>query len=109
VVRLSRAPYYRPPCARLVRAAAVTTLNEVVARHNRWGFWKRLALRLYGLVAEAGGPAPRLFGRSAAGGPATVTVRWVASIQQGRRGPFRRLRLNASEVPGALVYAVAVL
>ena len=40
-VRLSRAAYYRPPRSRLVRdAAVVTALNEVVARHSRWGFWK---------------------------------------------------------------------
>ena len=40
-VRLSRAAYYRPPPSRLVRdAAVVTALNEVVARHSRWGFWK---------------------------------------------------------------------
>lgn len=40
-VRLSRAAYYRPPRSRLVRdAAVVSALNEVVARHSRWGFWK---------------------------------------------------------------------
>jgi putative transposase len=40
-VRLSRAAYYRPPRSRLVRdAVVVTALNEVVARHSRWGFWK---------------------------------------------------------------------
>ena len=40
-VRLSRAAYYRPPRSRLVRdAAVVTALNEVVARHSRWDFWK---------------------------------------------------------------------
>ena len=40
-MRLSRAAYYRPPCSRLVRdAAVVSALNEVVARHTRWGFWK---------------------------------------------------------------------
>jgi putative transposase len=40
-VRLSRAAYCRPPGSRLVRdAALVTALNEVVARHSRWSFWK---------------------------------------------------------------------
>ena len=40
-VRLSRAAYYRPPRSRLVRDAdVVTALNDVVARHSRWGFWK---------------------------------------------------------------------
>jgi putative transposase len=40
-VRLSRAAYYRPPRSRLVRdTAVVTALNDVVARHSRWGFWK---------------------------------------------------------------------
>jgi putative transposase len=40
-VRLSRAAYYRPPRARLLRDAdIVTALNDVVARHTRWGFWK---------------------------------------------------------------------
>jgi putative transposase len=40
-VRLSRAAYYRPPRSRLARDAdVVTALNDVVARHSRWGFWK---------------------------------------------------------------------
>ena len=40
-VRLSRAAYYRPPRSRLLRDAdVVTALNDVVARHSRWGFWK---------------------------------------------------------------------
>jgi hypothetical protein len=40
-VRLSRAAYYRPRSSRLVRDAdVVTALNEVVARHTRWRFWK---------------------------------------------------------------------
>ena len=40
-VRLSRAAYYRPPCSRLARDAdIVAALNDVVARHRRWGFWK---------------------------------------------------------------------
>ena len=40
-VRLSRAAYYRPPRSRLVRDAdVVTALNDVVARHSRWGCWK---------------------------------------------------------------------
>jgi putative transposase len=40
-VRLSRAAYYRPPRSRLTRDAdVVTALNDVVARHSRWGFWK---------------------------------------------------------------------
>jgi len=40
-VRLSRAAYYRPPASRLVRdTAVVAALNDVVARHARWGFWK---------------------------------------------------------------------
>jgi putative transposase len=40
-VRLSRAAYYRPPRSRLTRDAdVVTALNDVVARHRRWGFWK---------------------------------------------------------------------
>ncbi len=40
-VRLSRAAYYRPPRSQLVRdAAVVTALNEVIARHSGWGFWK---------------------------------------------------------------------
>jgi putative transposase len=40
-VRLSRAAYYRPRSSRLARDAdVVTALNDVVARHTRWGFWK---------------------------------------------------------------------
>jgi len=40
-VRLSRAAYYRPPGSRLQQDAdVVTALNDVVARHTRWGFWK---------------------------------------------------------------------
>jgi len=40
-VRLSRAAYYRPPRSRLLRDTdVVTALNDVVARHTRWGFWK---------------------------------------------------------------------
>lgn len=40
-VRLSRAAYYRPPRSRLTRDTdVVTALNDVVARHARWGFWK---------------------------------------------------------------------
>ena len=40
-VRLSRAAYYRPPRSPLVQDAdVVTALNDVVARHARWGFWK---------------------------------------------------------------------
>ena len=40
-VRLSRAAYYRPPRSRLERDTdVVTALNDVVARHSRWGFWK---------------------------------------------------------------------
>jgi putative transposase len=40
-VRLSRAAYYRPPRSRLGRDTdVVTALNEVIARHSRWGFWK---------------------------------------------------------------------
>jgi len=40
-VRLSRAAYYRPPRSRLGRDAdVVAALNDVVARHRRWGFWK---------------------------------------------------------------------
>ncbi len=40
-VRLSRAAYYRPPRSRLGRDTdVVTALNNVVARHSRWGFWK---------------------------------------------------------------------
>src|SRR5262249_59863832 len=41
VVRLSRAAYYRPPRSRLAwDADVVYALNDVVARHARWGFWK---------------------------------------------------------------------
>ena len=41
VVRLSRAAYYRPRLSRLMRDTdVVTALNDVVARHTRWGFWK---------------------------------------------------------------------
>ena len=41
VVRLSRAAYYRPPRSRLAwDTDVVTALNDVVARHGRWGFWK---------------------------------------------------------------------
>lgn len=41
VVRLSRVAYYRPRLPRLIRDTdVVTALNEVVARHARWGFWK---------------------------------------------------------------------
>ena len=40
-VRRSRAAYDRPPRSRLTRDAdVVTALNDVVARHSRWGFWK---------------------------------------------------------------------
>jgi len=40
-VRLSRAAYYRPPASQLVRdTEIVTALNDVVARHTCWGFWK---------------------------------------------------------------------
>src|SRR2546427_3403457 len=40
-VRLSRPAYYRPPRSRLLRdTGVVTALNDVVARHTRWGFWK---------------------------------------------------------------------
>lgn len=40
-VRLSRAAYYRPPGSRLARdTEVVAALNDVVARHARWGFWK---------------------------------------------------------------------
>jgi len=40
-VRLSRAAHYRPPRSRLGRDAdVVAALNDVVARHRRWGFWK---------------------------------------------------------------------
>ena len=40
-VRFSRAAYYRPPRSRLMRDTdVVTALNDVVARHTRWGFWK---------------------------------------------------------------------
>src|SRR5262249_55574855 len=40
-VRLSRAAYYRPRSSPLAQdAAVVTALNDVVARHTRWGFWK---------------------------------------------------------------------
>ncbi len=40
-VRLSRAAYYRPPRSQLGRDLDVVgALNEVVARHARWGFWK---------------------------------------------------------------------
>jgi putative transposase len=40
-VRRSRAAYYRPRSSRLARDAdVVTALNDVVARHMRWGFWK---------------------------------------------------------------------
>jgi len=40
-VRLSRAAYYRPPRFRLGRDAdVIAALNDVVARHSRWGFWK---------------------------------------------------------------------
>ncbi len=40
-VRLSRAAYYRPPASRLARdTEVVAALNDVVARHARWGFWK---------------------------------------------------------------------
>jgi putative transposase len=40
-VRLSGAAYYRPPRSRLDRdTPVVAALNEVVARHARWGFWK---------------------------------------------------------------------
>ena len=40
-VRLSRAAYYRPPRSRLGRDAdVIAALNDVVARHSRWGFWK---------------------------------------------------------------------
>ena len=41
VVRLSRAAYYRPQRSRLERDdTVVAALNEIVARHTRWGFWK---------------------------------------------------------------------
>jgi putative transposase len=41
VVRLSRAAYYRPRRSRLERDNTVVgALNEIVARHTRWGFWK---------------------------------------------------------------------
>ena len=40
-VGLSRAAYYRPRLSRLERDTyVVTALNEIVARHTRWGFWK---------------------------------------------------------------------
>jgi putative transposase len=40
-VRLSRAAYYRPRPSQLERDTdVVTALNEIVARHTRWGFWK---------------------------------------------------------------------
>ena len=40
-VRLSRAAHYRPPRSRRGRDAdVVAALNDVVARHRRWGFWK---------------------------------------------------------------------
>jgi len=40
-VRLSRAAYYRPRPSQLERDTdVVTALNDVVARHTRWGFWK---------------------------------------------------------------------
>lgn len=40
-VRLSRAAYYRPPRSRLAQDTdVVAALNDVVARHARWGFWK---------------------------------------------------------------------
>jgi putative transposase len=40
-VNLGRSSYYRPRPGRLSRdAAVIDRLNEVVARHGRWGFWK---------------------------------------------------------------------
>lgn len=49
-LRLSRAAYYRPPRAALVRdAAVIEALTAVVAANNRWGFWKCFdRLRLLG-------------------------------------------------------------
>lgn len=49
-VRLTRAAWYRPPPAPLVRdAAVIEALTGVVATSPRWGFWKCFArLRLLG-------------------------------------------------------------
>ncbi|MGH8621210.1 MAG: IS3 family transposase [Burkholderiales bacterium] len=49
-VRLSRAAYYRPPRAALVRdAGVIEALTAVVATNGRWGFWKCFdRLRLLG-------------------------------------------------------------
>lgn len=49
-VRLTRAAWYRPPPAPLVRdAAVIEALTEVVAQNPRWGFWKCVGrLRLLG-------------------------------------------------------------
>lgn len=41
IVQLSRAAYYRQPPDPLQRDGEVmTALNQLVARHARWGFWK---------------------------------------------------------------------
>ena len=56
-VRLSRAAYYRPHSSRLARDAdVVAALNDVVARHTRWGFWKCFQERPAALLQRGGGP-----------------------------------------------------
>src|SRR5690606_12516884 len=51
IVKLSRAAYYRRPAGRAHRdSAVIEALNQVVAQHSRWGFWKcydRLRLEGY--------------------------------------------------------------
>jgi len=50
VAKLSRAAYYRSQADSAQRdGAVITALNEVVAKHQRWGFWKCFdRLRLLG-------------------------------------------------------------
>ena len=50
VAKLSRAVYYRSQLDSAQRDdAVITALNEVVAKHQLWGFWKRFdRLRLLG-------------------------------------------------------------
>lgn len=50
VAKLSRAAYYRPRSDSAQRdGAVIIALNEVVAKHQRWGFWKCFdRLRLLG-------------------------------------------------------------
>src|SRR5262245_25752617 len=68
-VRLSRAAYYRPPQSRLAQDTdVVAALNDVVARHARWGFWKCFyRLRRASVESQAG--ASRVL-RAAAESPA---------------------------------------